>query len=182
MRKLFLLCCRHAKQKAQQGEVAEAAAVLSQYGAAADPAHFDLYKHVVGGVLALPRSDQSKQGERDCKDFLWQLVQPAVGAGGSQLPVQVGYDKFTPFADKVSPVVTVQKCSAKTWLGPAHSDLHHEQEVTTVNGVTVIVTTVTEIIARVIIVMYTLQELLLYLQCQCRRCCCCCCCCGRTVT
>ena len=95
VRQTSLLCCRHAKQKAQQGEVAEAAAVLSQYGAAADPANFDLYKHIVGGVLALPRSDQSKQGERDCKDFLWELVQPAVGtaaAGGSQLSVQVGYD------------------------------------------------------------------------------------------
>lgn len=97
--KAFLLCCRHAKQKAQQGEVAEAAGVLSQYGAAAEPAHFDLYKHIVGGVLALPRSDQSTQGELDCKDFLWQLVQAAVGTaagGGSQLPVQVV------FADSLS--------------------------------------------------------------------------------
>lgn len=82
---------RHAKQKAQQGEVAEAAAVLSQLGASSEPANFELYKHIVGGVLALPRSEHSKQGELDCKDFLWQLVQPVLGAAaGSQLPVKVG--------------------------------------------------------------------------------------------
>ena len=93
---------RHAKQKAQQGEVAEAAAVLSQYGASAEPANFDLYKHIVGGVLALPRSEHSRQGELDCKDFLWQLVQPAVGAAdGSQLPVRVSYASVLPL--QVSP-------------------------------------------------------------------------------
>lgn len=77
---------RHAQQKAQQGEVAEAASVLCQYGASSQPANFDLYKHIVGGVLALPQSQQSKQGEDDCKDFLWQLVQPAVGAAGKADP------------------------------------------------------------------------------------------------
>lgn len=65
--------------------------MLSRLGASSESANFDLYKHIVGGVLALPRSDHSKQGELDCKDFLWQLVQPAVGAAGnSQVPVKVG--------------------------------------------------------------------------------------------
>ena len=81
---------RHARQKAQQGEVVEAAAVLAQYGASSEPASFELYKHIVGGVLGLSQSEQSKQGEAACRDFLWQLVQPAVGAAApSEQPVEV---------------------------------------------------------------------------------------------
>lgn len=87
------LASRHAKQKAQQGDFAEAAAVLSKHGASGEAVNFELYKHVVGGVLALTHSEESQQGELDCKDFLWQLVQPALGVvNGPDLPVKVGND------------------------------------------------------------------------------------------
>ena len=85
-----LLSCRHAKQKAQQGEVADAAAVLAEYGASSEAANFELYEHIVGGVLALSHAEQSRQGELSCKDFLWQLVQPVLStAGGTDLPAKV---------------------------------------------------------------------------------------------
>lgn len=85
-----LLPCRHAKQRAQQGEVAEAAAVLAEFGASPEPANFDLYKHIVGGVLALSHAEQSREGELRCQDFLWQLVQPVVStAQGTDSPLKV---------------------------------------------------------------------------------------------
>ena len=81
---------RHARQKAQQGEFAEAAAVLAQHGASSDPANFELYKHIVDSVLGLSHMHSSRQGELSCQEFLWQLVQPVVGAAhGADLPVKV---------------------------------------------------------------------------------------------
>jgi len=64
--------------------------VLAEYGASPEPANFDLYKHIVGGVLALSHAEQSREGELSCKDFLWQLVQPVLSsAQATDLPAKV---------------------------------------------------------------------------------------------
>ena len=64
--------------------------MLAEYGASPEPANFDLYKHIVGGVLALSHAEQSREGELSCKDFLWQLVQPVLSsAQATDLPAKV---------------------------------------------------------------------------------------------
>lgn len=63
---------------------------MAEYGASPEPANFDLYKHIVGGVLALSHAEQSREGELSCKDFLWQLVQPVLtSAQGIDSPAKV---------------------------------------------------------------------------------------------
>lgn len=64
--------------------------MLAEYGASPEPANFDLYKHIVGGVLALSHAEKSREGELSCKDFLWQLVQPVLtSAQGIDSPAKV---------------------------------------------------------------------------------------------
>ena len=103
----FWLTFRHAKQKAQQGELAEAAAVLAEHSASSDPTHYELYKHIVGGVLGLSHAHSSKQGELSCLEFLWQLVRPFMHAA---------QDSIHPA--KVSNVVL---CSASDWTALPHT-------------------------------------------------------------
>ena len=63
---------------------------MAEFGASPEPTNFDLYKHIVGGVLALSHAEQSKEGELRCKDFLWQLIQPVVStAQGTNAPLKV---------------------------------------------------------------------------------------------
>lgn len=56
--------------------MAAAAAVLAEHGASADVANLDLYRHIVSSVLGLSLEEQSRQAVLDCREFLWQLLQP----------------------------------------------------------------------------------------------------------
>lgn len=60
--------------RAQQGDYAEAAAVLATHGAPPQPAAFELYRHVAAAQLGAPALRRSEQPEADCHEFLTALL------------------------------------------------------------------------------------------------------------
>lgn len=79
----------HAKQEAQRGKCGGAAAVLATHGCPAEPANYELYRHIAREIVSNP--DASSDSQRALKKMLLQLVtalhaMPSVDA----LVLQVG--------------------------------------------------------------------------------------------
>jgi hypothetical protein len=79
----------HAKQEAQRGKCGAAAAVLATHGCPAEPANYELYRHVAREIVSSPNA--SSDAQQALKKMLLQLVtalhaMPSVDA----LVLQVG--------------------------------------------------------------------------------------------
>jgi len=62
----------HAKQEAQRGKCGAAAAVLASHGCPAEPANYELYRHVAREIVSSP--DASSDSQQALKKMLLQLT------------------------------------------------------------------------------------------------------------